>query len=54
MILKRIEIVLCEACLDGIEGECHVPECAWFLHDSPGHPILPELYEVKKEWEAEL
>ena len=54
MILKRIEIVLCEACLDGIEGECHVPECAWFLRDSPGLAIPTELYEVKKEWEAEL
>lgn len=54
MKLKRIEIVLCEACLDGIAGECHVPECAWFLRDSPGHPILTELYEVKEEWEVEL
>ncbi len=53
MKLKQIKLVLCQACLDGVGEECHTPECAWYLHNSPGHPIMPELYEVLKEWDSE-
>ena len=51
MKIKKIEIWLCEACLNGEGKECHTPGCALFLHDSPGHPIIPELYEVLEEYE---
>ncbi len=50
MKLKRIEITICEACLDGVPSECHTPGCALFLH-TVDLPIAPELYEVKAEYE---
>lgn len=53
MKLKTIKITLCQRCLDGEDGECSVPECALCRHDSVGFPIMPELYEVIKEWENE-
>lgn len=43
--VKTVRIRLCEACLNGEGQECHTPGCALFLHNSPGHPIMPELYE---------
>lgn len=50
MKLKKIKIIICEACLKGQGGECHTPGCALFLHkvDLPIH-----LYEVIDEWEEE-
>lgn len=51
MKIKKIEIALCQACLDGKGDECHTPGCALFLHNSPGHEIMPELYVVLGEWE---
>ncbi len=32
--------------MNGEGDECHTPECALCFHNSPGHPIHPELYEV--------
>ncbi len=52
MKIKLVEILLCEACLNGEGSICDTPGCAFFLHNSPGHPIAPELYEVKDEWEV--
>ena len=46
MILKQIVTWMCEACLNGDGEECHTPGCALHLHNSPGHPIMPELYTV--------
>lgn len=51
MKLKKIEITICEACLDGVGEECHTPGCALFLH-SVDLPIMPELYEVKEEFDV--
>ena len=51
MILKKVEIILCEACLNGLGQECHTPGCALFIHNSPGHPIMPELYKLIEEWD---
>jgi hypothetical protein len=45
MKLKRINILICEACLDGKGQECHTPGCALFLH-AVDLPIIPELYEI--------
>ena len=41
-----VQLRLCEACLLGIGSECHTPGCALWLHDPPGMPIHPELYEI--------
>lgn len=51
MKVKKVEILLCESCLKGEGQECHTPGCALFLHNSPGHPIIPELYKVLEEYE---
>lgn len=49
--LKKVEIILCEDCLNGEGVQCHTPGCALFLHHVPGPmPIMPELYRVKEEW----
>ena len=51
MKTKKIEIWLCEACLNGEGQQCDTPGCALFLHNSPGHPIAPELYKILDEYE---
>jgi hypothetical protein len=51
MKLKTIEIMICEACLDGIGEECHTPGCALWLH-RVDLPIFPEVYTVKAEFEV--
>ena len=53
MKIKRIEIAICEACLEGDGEMCTTPECAlcWHLVDIP---ISDGLYEVKEEYEATL
>ena len=52
MIIKKIAIWICQACLDG-EGEaCHMPGCALFLH-KVDISIDPNLYEVLGEMEQE-
>lgn len=45
-VVKLVKIHLCELCLRGEGEECHVPECALFMHRCPDRPIMPELYEV--------
>jgi len=44
-----VKIRLCELCLQGAGEECHTPACALWLHNSPGMPIHPELYEILQE-----
>lgn len=41
-----VQLWLCEACLLGTGQECHTPGCALFLHNSPGFPIMRELYTL--------
>lgn len=50
MKLKKIEITICEACLEGRGKECHTPGCALFLH-IVDLPIDPGMYEVIEETE---
>lgn len=50
--LKRIEITICSACLDGIGKECHTPGCALFLH-SVSLPIDSLLYDELETIEVE-
>jgi len=52
MKIKLVKIRLCEACLNGEGDECHTSECALCFHNSPGHPIHPELYKVLEESES--
>lgn len=52
MKLKRIEITVCEACLEGKGGECHTPGCAYFLHAMDILPIHPAMYETIKVYDA--
>ena len=49
MKIKKINISICEECLDGKGEECHTPECAVFLH-RVDLPIDPNLYEVLNEY----
>lgn len=52
MKLKKITIIICEACLNG-EGEmCHTPSCALCRH-KVDIPFLADTYEVQDEWEEE-
>ena len=51
MKLKLIQIMICEACLNGIGAECHTPGCALWIH-RVDLPIDPGLYEVIEEFEA--
>lgn len=50
MIIKKIAIDICEACLNGDGQECHTPECALFLH-TVDLPIDPGLFTVLHQWE---
>lgn len=37
--LNYVEIVLCNLCLNGKGGECHVPGCALWMSTAPDVPI---------------
>jgi len=50
MKIKKIEIWICEACLEGQGEECHTPGCALFLH-AVDFPIGKGLYTVIAEYE---
>lgn len=52
MKLKKVEIMICEGCLDGVGEECHTPGCALWLH-RVDLPIDPETYTVKSEFNVD-
>lgn len=33
--VRRVELWICDLCLSGEGGECHVPGCAFWCHDAP-------------------
>lgn len=33
--LHRVAFDVCDLCLTGAGGECHVPGCTFWLHDAP-------------------
>lgn len=37
--LHRVVLTLCNLCLDGKGGECHVPGCALWMSTAPDLPI---------------
>lgn len=45
MALKKIEIIICDDCLNGVGFECHTPGCALFMH-RVDLPIDKRLYKV--------
>lgn len=45
--LNYVEIVLCDACLDGVGGECHVPGCALWMSTAPDVPIRDHAKDVR-------
>lgn len=45
-LVRLVQILLCDSCLQGIGQECHTPGCALFMHRCPDFPIMPELYDV--------
>lgn len=41
-----VELRLCELCLLGRGGECHVPGCALWLNRAPDLALHPEMYAI--------
>ncbi len=44
--VHTVMLRLCELCLGGAGGECHVPGCALWLNRAPDMAIHRELYEI--------
>ena len=44
--LNYVELVLCDLCLDGTGGECHVPGCALWLNRASDLPIRDKTKDV--------
>lgn len=34
IVLHHIEAAVCELCITGAGGECHVPGCSFWMHDA--------------------
>lgn len=45
----RIETLVCQLCLRGAGGECHVPGCSFWLHDAPTGATLWWLREQRDQ-----
>ena len=52
MKLKRIEVTICEACLNGEGDVCHTPGCALCRH-AVDLSIDPLEYVVLEEWDVD-
>jgi hypothetical protein len=37
--VRRVTLDICELCLAGDGGECHVPGCAFWMRPAPGMPL---------------
>lgn len=44
--LRRISLWLCDLCLDGEGGECHVPGCSLYLNRAPDLNIRAHCEEL--------
>ena len=44
--LHPIEVDVCDLCLTGVGGECHVPGCALWLDDAPVGDALRVLSQL--------
>lgn len=45
--LHRLSLQVCDLCLDGEGGECHVPGCAFWMHAAPMDVLLDVLRNAK-------
>lgn len=46
--VRRIEAYVCDLCLSGAGGECHVPGCGFWIFDAPAGREL----ETLRRWRA--
>ena len=37
--VRTVTLSICELCLAGDGGECHVPGCAFWMNDAPSTPL---------------
>jgi hypothetical protein len=37
--LELVAVMICNLCLDGVGGECHVPGCLFWMNDAPANSI---------------
>lgn len=37
--VRFVQLWLCDLCLDGVGGQCHVPGCALWLNTAPDLPL---------------
>lgn len=37
--VHRVQLYLCDSCLDGKGGECHMPGCVFWFNQAPGMVI---------------
>lgn len=40
--VRRVTLLVCELCLAGDGGECHVPGCAFWMRRAPDKPLAGE------------
>ena len=52
--LHRVLLVICDLCLNGKGGECHVPGCSFYLNRAPDLPLTPREGESDLERYADL
>jgi hypothetical protein len=38
--LRRVTLDICESCMEGAGGECHVPGCAFWMRKAPEWPFF--------------
>lgn len=43
--LAKVEAWVCDPCLTGAGGECHVPGCSFWMHDAPTGDVAAWLNE---------
>lgn len=36
---RFVRLAICDLCLDGMGGECHVPGCAFWMAEAPTSPL---------------
>lgn len=46
--LRRIRVDVCDLCLSGAGGECHVPGCAFWMQDAPVGAFLLWMQEARR------
>jgi hypothetical protein len=55
--VHRVVVWICDLCLDGAGGECHVPGCALFLNRAPdctirNNPLVESIDGVELDYDT--